>query len=72
MTFEESLQRLEEILALLQDGNTDLGTALERYEEGVGLLKNCTAILENAQQKIEILRDGGKIEPFVNGAEPQP
>jgi exodeoxyribonuclease VII small subunit len=60
MTFEESLKRLEEILVLLQDGNTDLATALERYEEGVCLLNVCNNILETAQQKIETLKDGEK------------
>ncbi|GHT10984.1 hypothetical protein FACS1894170_03970 [Planctomycetales bacterium] len=57
MNFEESLKRLDEILVLLGDNKTDLSTALERYEEGVGLLKNCNTILETAQQKIETLAD---------------
>jgi exodeoxyribonuclease VII small subunit len=55
-TFEESLIRLEEVLRQLDDGKTDLETALDRYEEGVGLLKRCHGILETAQRKIEILR----------------
>ncbi|MDR0335861.1 MAG: exodeoxyribonuclease VII small subunit [Planctomycetaceae bacterium] len=57
-TFEESLARLEEILRQLDDGQTNLETALLRYEEGVGLLKHCHKILETAQRKIEILRNG--------------
>ena len=70
MTFEESLTQLEEIVKQLDDGRTDLDTALARYEEGVGLLKKCHGILENARRKIEILRgvepDGtAKIEPVA-------
>ncbi|MDR0706185.1 MAG: exodeoxyribonuclease VII small subunit [Planctomycetaceae bacterium] len=68
-TFEESLTRLEEILRQLDDGQTNLETALLRYEEGVQLLKHCHKILETAQRKIEILRSGNnddflKIEPI--------
>ena len=56
-TFEQSLSRLEEILVQLDDGKTDLETALTRYEEGVGLLKSCHDILEKARRRIEILRN---------------
>lgn len=55
-TFEESLARLDVIVKQLDDGRTDLESALERYEEGIGLLKNCRGMLENARRKIEILR----------------
>lgn len=54
--FEASLARLEEILRTLDDGKTDLDTALARYEEGVGLLRRCHALLQSAQRRIEILR----------------
>lgn len=56
LTFEESLIRLEEIVGQLDDGRTDIETALARYEEGVGLLQRCHGILENTRRKIEILR----------------
>ena len=60
LTYEESIQRLEEVLKQLEGDKVDLGTALAKYEEGVHLLKNCHGILESARQKIEILRG---IEP---------
>ncbi len=56
MSFEDSLIRLEEIVKQLDDGRTDLETALARYEEGVSLLRKCHGILDGAQRKIEILR----------------
>ncbi|MDR1140766.1 MAG: exodeoxyribonuclease VII small subunit [Planctomycetaceae bacterium] len=65
-TFEESLIRLEEILRQLDDGQTNLETALLRYEEGVHLLKHCHKILETAQRKIEILRNGNNNENSLN------
>ncbi|MDR3196875.1 MAG: exodeoxyribonuclease VII small subunit [Planctomycetaceae bacterium] len=63
-TFEESLTRLEEILRQLDDSQTDLETALLRYEEGVRLLKHCHKILETTQRKIEILRNGNNDNPL--------
>lgn len=53
------MARLEEIVKLLDDGRTDLDTALSRYEEGVGLLKSCHGLLENARRRVEILRNVG-------------
>lgn len=69
-TFEQSLTRLEEIVKKLDDGRTDLTSALAEYEEGVGLLKHCHGILEGARRKIEILRgideNGEPITEIVN------
>ena len=56
MTFEASLARLEEIVKQIDDGRTDLETALARYEEGVVLLRKSHGILDAAQRKIEMLR----------------
>jgi exodeoxyribonuclease VII small subunit len=53
--FEESLARLEEIASELEDGRIGLETALQRYEEGVGLLRRCSGLLNKAQRRIELL-----------------
>lgn len=55
-TFEDALERLETIVRRLDDGKTDLETALSDYEEGVALLRHCHALLQNAQRRIEVLR----------------
>ena len=70
MSFESSLARLEEIVKQIDDGRTDLETALARYEEGVALLRKGHEILDGAQRKIEMLRgttaDGAPIlEPVA-------
>ena len=67
--FEEALARLETIVHELEDGQTALAESLERYEEGVKLLKQCHALLEGAEQHIERLSgvdaEGNAItEPF--------
>ena len=53
--FEEALARLQAIVTDLEAGELGLETSLERYEEGIGLIRLCYQTLEAAEQKIEIL-----------------
>ena len=46
VTFEQALERLEAVVRDLESGETGLDRSLERYEEGVQLLKRCRAIRE--------------------------
>ena len=54
-SFEQSLERREEIVHLLEEGDLGLGEAIERYEEGVKLLRQAYELLERAERKIELL-----------------
>lgn len=54
-TFESALTQLQQIVHDLEEGDLGLETSLARFEEGIGLLRNCYRILEQAEQKIEIL-----------------
>ncbi len=54
-TFEGSLAELQQIVQDLEDGKLGLEASLSRFEAGIGLLKSCYRILEEAEQKIEIL-----------------
>jgi exodeoxyribonuclease VII small subunit len=53
--FEESFQRLEEIVEELEKGGDNLETSLELFEEGVKLTEICRNKLEEADQKIKKL-----------------
>jgi exodeoxyribonuclease VII small subunit len=53
--FEESLAALEAVVRDLEDGQIGLSEALARYEHGVKLLRECHALLERAERKIELL-----------------
>jgi exodeoxyribonuclease VII small subunit len=55
LDFEQALQRLEEIVHLLEDGEIGLNEALARYEEGVKLLRQSHDLLERAERRIELL-----------------
>ena len=56
MTFEASMERLEEVLRLLENGNGTLDESLKLYEEGIALVRTCTEKLEHAEQKIKVLQ----------------
>ena len=50
--FEESLQRLNDILALLEDPALGVEESLKLYEEGVALVRVCEKKLSAVKQKI--------------------
>ena len=66
--FEEALQKLEAIVAKMEEGDLPLEEALKAFEEGVRLAKVCTGKLDEAERKVEkLIRDQtGKIQttPF--------
>ena len=66
--FEQALQKLEAIVAQMEEGDLPLEEALKAFEEGVRLAKFCTGKLDEAERKVEKLmrNQAGKIEtiPF--------
>ncbi|MFR5877041.1 MAG: exodeoxyribonuclease VII small subunit [Eubacterium sp.] len=58
MTYEQAIERLEEITSKLNDSETTLDESLALFEEGTRLTAFCTKKLESAKQKIiEIEKD---------------
>lgn len=55
-SFEDSLLRLKEISALLEDEETGLDESIKLYEEGVKLAKKCYSTLSEAELKINELK----------------
>ena len=54
LTYEEALDKLDEQLKLLEDGNLSLEDALKAVDEARIYLKICTERLEAARKKIEV------------------
>lgn len=63
MTFEQSLVRLDEIVAALERGDATLDESLTLFEEGTALIKSCGKMLDTAEQKVVLLRKGADGEP---------
>jgi len=62
-SFEQSVSRLDEIVKMLEKGDVPLDQALTLFEEGTHLVKDCSAILNNAEQKLKALVNGGEEQP---------
>ena len=54
-TFEQKMQRLDEIVHMLESGEAGLEDSLRLFAEGAELLANCRETLESAQLKVEKL-----------------
>lgn len=53
LTFEDSMNRLDEIVSLLEQNNEPLDKTIELFEEGLTLVKNCETKLKTFESKIE-------------------
>ena len=65
--FERALADLEATVDRLEHGELSLEKALEEFERGVALARDCQAALQQAEQKVEILLQkspGAEPEPF--------
>lgn len=67
-SFEEAIERLEEIVGRLESGTLTLEESLQLFEEGVGLARFCQTKLQSAQGRLEIVlrqdEDGIVTAPF--------
>ena len=68
MKFENALDKLEEIVRKLEEGELPLDDSLRMFEEGVKLARFCGGKLDAAERRIEVLmkNEQGRIEsaPF--------
>lgn len=53
ISFESSMQQLEEILTEMQQGNLSLDESIAQYAKAAKLIADCNKQLENAKVKIE-------------------
>jgi len=72
LTFEKALERLQEIVAELEDPAKGLERSLELFEEGVALSRFCRSKIEEIQKRVEVVLketpEGFLTEPFEEGA----
>jgi len=59
LPFEDALERLEELVARLEQGDLQLEAALAAFEQGVRLTRHCAGQLERAERRIEELVEQG-------------
>lgn len=73
MKFEEALATLENIVSSLENQTAPLDESISLYENGIALVKRCSKLLDEAQQKVGILsrNEAGEVvvKPFSADAE---
>jgi exodeoxyribonuclease VII small subunit len=70
MEFENKLNRLQEIVHSMEDGELPLEESLKLFEEGIRLSRECNSKLNDAEQKVKVLlaidnKGGALVEDFV-------
>ncbi|MHA6483802.1 exodeoxyribonuclease VII small subunit [Paenibacillus sp. strain BS8-2] len=72
LSFEQAMDRLEDIVTRLESGDVPLETAIELFQEGMKLSQLCGGKLEQVEQKIELLLEseqGLQKKPFAEASE---
>lgn len=74
ITFEKAMGRLEEVVRLLEAGDAPLDNSLALFEEGTALIKECSKLLDAAEQKVVMLtsdKEGNPQETEFQGGDAQ-
>ena len=65
LNFEENLEKLEELVKDLENGNVPLDDAINKYQEAMKIAKVCDEKLKNAEEAItKIVKDDNSVENF--------
>ena len=67
MTFEDALERLENIVDTLSKGKLSLDEGMDRFEEGIRLFRLCDEKLRSAEQRVSVLtqsQEGVEERPY--------
>lgn len=65
INFEENIKALEKIVEELESGNVPLDKALEKFNEGIKLSKECQTKLEEVSSAVnKILNEDGSLSDF--------
>ena len=67
-SFEESINRLEELVDKMESGESSLEQNLKWFEEGMDLIKTCQTHLVDADKRVQELIKPPKIEDSTKEA----
>ncbi len=72
LTFEQSMQRLEQIVRQMERGDVALDESLKLFQEGTELVRSCGKLLDDAElqiKKVTATADGSpQMEDFADEA----
>lgn len=58
LNYEQTLKKIEEIIAKLENGDLGIDEGLRLFEEANGLIKEAGKTLETAKGKLSVIKDG--------------
>jgi len=64
MTFEQKMEKLEQLVKQLESGNNSLDESVKLYQEGIALAKECHEELQKAEKTIISLKTENGLEEF--------
>ena len=71
MNFEESMERLEQIVRIMERGEAPLEESLSLFREGTQLVADCSKLLQEARLQVELVTQGAdgmpQTEAFDHG-----
>ena len=62
-TFEQNMERLEQIVRAMERGDVALDESLKLFQEGTELVRSCEKLLENAKLQVRQITPGAEGEP---------
>lgn len=65
ITFEAAMQRLEEIVRIMERGDVALEASLKLFQEGTQLVRTCSGLLEEAELQIQKVVKGADGAPVM-------
>ena len=54
-TFEENMQRLEQIVRAMERGDVALEESLKLFQEGTALVRSCGKLLDDAELQVKMV-----------------
>ena len=64
MTFEQAMNRLEDIVKQLEDNTVSLDNSVELFQEGIQLSKFCSDKLSSVEEKVSQIMIDGELKEF--------
>jgi exodeoxyribonuclease VII small subunit len=71
LNLEKSLADLESLVDELESGDLPLEKAMQKFEDGIKLTRQCQAALKEAEQKVSILMQSAGGEEILESFDPE-
>ena len=68
-TFEQNIQRLEQIVRAMERGDVALEESLQLFQEGTALVRSCGKLLDDAQLQVQKVMTAADGSPVMEGFE---